>query len=276
MTSISSSNYHSHKNTIHVIVKTLSGDLFSISCNKDDELYQIAGKLSDTYPESFPFVPNLIRDEENDKWVDGKLQMLQPDEMIYMVPYPVDYGVSIQFISDNILIVPKPQYGDFPHDELFCSGKLSIYESIIHLEDFVIYFPFLVYTPCDGSNKRYCSFRDNLFPLNNRGLELYHLFVEKRKEVARCWRWTGWEQKINSFQQNIFNEDYIYLQPRYGNLDTIGFGSINNFLEHVYMDNFPDENNRDDFPCDNAYTFYRNQFIKKAFKDEFIKLFSSA
>ncbi len=262
-------------NKVDIVVKTLCGDLFTLSCAENIELYEIAYDLKIAYPESFPFIPHLIRDDKNDKWMDGKPQKLNQDEMIYMVPYPTNYGVSIHFVTDNVWIMPKQQYRNFPDDELICKGNISIYESYIHLEEFVIYFPFLVYSSFDGSKKRYCSFRDNLFPLNIRGLELYRSFVGKRREVARCWRWTGWEQRINSFQQTIFNEDYIYLQPRYGNVDTMGFGSIDNFFKNVFEENFPDEDVRDDFPCDNAYTFYRNQFIKKAFKDEFYKMFSN-
>ena len=94
---------------VNILVKTLSGEIFSLECVCSKEPYEVASTLQYVYPDSFSFIPKVIRDEKNDEYFTDnygyfRSTFLEEGEMLYIVPNPADYGATIQHLADNIQI----------------------------------------------------------------------------------------------------------------------------------------------------------------------------
>ena len=57
---------------VNILVKTLSGEIFSLECVCSKEPYEVASTLQYVYPDSFSFIPKVIRDEKNDEYFTDK------------------------------------------------------------------------------------------------------------------------------------------------------------------------------------------------------------
>ena len=269
---------------VNILVKTLSGEIFSLECVCSKEPYEVASTLQYVYPDSFSFIPKVIRDEKNDEYFTDKYgyfrsTFLEEGEMLYIVPNPADYGATIQHLADNIQLHFSESFmKHFSNKKEYLeSGSISLYESIIHCDDFYIYFPFLVHTSLDGK-KMFAPFMWDLIPINDCAIEIFDDFMQKVKEYDAYLRpYRGWKKIMDEYQPMIQDNDYIHL--RMDNFEFMESGCDlsyrDGFLYYFYEYFLPDDDRRDDFPVDNADVTYSNQFLFVPFKNAIKEYFQN-
>lgn len=156
---------------IHVLAKTIWGDLFSINCRDDDLEVEIATRIHEQYTEEFPIIP-LIKRETSGFLHDG--------EILCIIPYP-NVDVDISLLSEAV-------YGNFTQhhtnpDGSAPMGKYKLYEATIHVNHQTFYFPFLVFTfdpiqGCDRGRTIYQPFLPSFHPFNRPALALLQSMAE--------------------------------------------------------------------------------------------------
>jgi hypothetical protein len=264
--STSSRIKHSHKSihssecttqdNITAVVKSLCGDLYSLPCSEHDAMDVLSYKFHSLYSDKLSFRPLLIREEEN----TYPSSPMEDGEMIFMVPFPSDYGATIQFVTNELyLIAESPNYTyDYLKDPFhnIPYKSIAIYEAIVFQGGTRIYFPFLVCRNNHTGKTLFSDFHYNYGPRNQRAVAQFRSFIEKRKQEATIHskNGSGWESKIVEFANyNYENNDYcIFGNPR------VSLYSIEKLLilfQCYYL------------PESNAITAYWNQFLFHAFSE---------
>jgi len=268
---------------VNIVLKTLSGEVFPLECVSCKELFEVAMTIRHQYPDSFPFTPKVIRDDKNDTYFTDKYDgfrstYLEEGEMLYVVPNPADYGATIHHLSDNIQLHFSEFFSQHSPDmEIYLkNGSVSLYEIIVHCDDFRIYFPFLVHTSPEG-HKLFSSFLWSCIPINDKAKEMYDDFMEKVKEHdAYLRQYRAWNRMIAEYQPFIQDDDTIHLKMDRNEFREFGDGPyMKDFLYEFYSYFLPDDDNRDDFPADNADVTYSNQFLYAPFKNAMKEYFQN-
>lgn len=153
---------------IHVLVKTIWGELLSLECHKDDSVETIAKILHETDTENFPRIPLVKQDQTGS---------LQEGEVLFLVPYP-HLDAEISLLCDAV-------FGDFDlqHGNQPIMAMYELYEAKIQTGFGFFYLPFLVFTfkILQGRSKPrmiYEPFLPSFRPLNQAATDLFQKMSE--------------------------------------------------------------------------------------------------
>lgn len=271
MTDISVFRLLTNAKKITLYVKTLSGDIYSLPTNENATITQLTTTFYELYSDIIAFRPMLMRMEDEKEEHLSMYRPFEDKEVLCMVPFPVDYGASIEYVTSNINIYGC-RHKSIQFEEFYMT---ACYEAIVYQGTTRVYFPFLVIRTNPSTETLFAIFHYNCSSANQKACNHFVRMIERREKEATYYRenGSGWNYEVKRWKgYNVMHPDEYYPEeePITFNSPHLEFYTIQQLLKMFEYHFLPNQLDMDDY-------LYWNQFLIHAFteklKEEFPECF---